>query len=85
MHTVSAWASRQRLVLGQEAVADKSNEIAAIPRLLERLQLAGALVTIDAMGTQTAIAETIVARAWTTCSPSRACPREGGGQPPRHP
>ncbi|MDP4025024.1 ISAs1 family transposase [Methylobacterium sp. NEAU 140] len=62
LHTVSAWASRQRLVLGQEAVADKSNEITAIPRLLERLELRGALVTIDAMGTQTAIAETIVAR-----------------------
>ena len=62
LHTVSAWASRQRLVLGQEAVADKSNEITAIPRLLERLELRGALVTIDAIGTQTAIAETIVAK-----------------------
>ena len=41
------WASRQRLVLGQEAVAGTSHEITAIPRLLERLQLAGALVTID--------------------------------------
>lgn len=60
LHTVSAWASRQRLVLGQEAVADKSNEITAIPRLLERLELKGALVTIDAIGTQTDIAETIV-------------------------
>ena len=49
-------------MLGQEAVADKSNEITAIPRLLERLELRGALVTIDAMGTQTAIAETIVTR-----------------------
>ncbi len=62
LHTVSAWAARQRLVLGQEAVADKSNEITAIPCLLERLELRGALVTIYAMGTQTAIAETIVAR-----------------------
>lgn len=62
LHTVSAWASRQRLVLGQEAVADKSNEITAIPRLLERLELTGALVTIDAIGTQAAIAKTIVAR-----------------------
>jgi predicted transposase YbfD/YdcC len=59
LHLVSAWASRQRLVLGQEAVADKSNEIVAIPLLLERLELTGALVTIDAMGTQRAIAETI--------------------------
>lgn len=62
LHLVSAWASRQRLVLGQEAVTEKSNEIIAIPRLLERLELAGALVTIDAMGCQTKIAETIRAR-----------------------
>lgn len=61
LHLVSAWASRQRLVLGQEAVADKSNEILAIPLLLQRLELAGALVTIDAMGTQIEIARTIVA------------------------
>ena len=62
LHLVSAWASRQRLVLGQEATDVKSNEITAIPRLLERLDLTGALVTIDAMGTQSAIAETIVRR-----------------------
>jgi predicted transposase YbfD/YdcC len=62
LHLVSAWASRQRLVLGQEAVSDKSNEIVAIPLLLERLELTGALVTIDAMGTQTQIAEKIVER-----------------------
>ena len=62
LHLVSAWATRQRLVLGQEAVADKSNEIVAIPLLLERLELAGALVTIDAIGTQVDIAETIVRR-----------------------
>jgi predicted transposase YbfD/YdcC len=61
LHVVSAWAARQRLVLGQEAIADKSNEIRAIPALLERLDLKGALVTIDAMGTQTDIAERIVA------------------------
>ena len=59
LHLVSAWASRQRLVLGQEAVVEKSNEIIAIPLLLERLELAGALVTIDAMGCQTDIAEKI--------------------------
>ena len=62
LHLVSAWAARQRLVLGQEAVDAKSNEIVAIPLLLERLELKGALVTIDAMGTQTDIAEKIVAR-----------------------
>ena len=59
LHLVSAWASRQRLVLGQEAVDDTSNEITAIPRLLERLALTGALVTIDAMGPQIEIAEAI--------------------------
>jgi predicted transposase YbfD/YdcC len=59
LHLVSAWAARQRLVLGQEAVNEKSNEIVAIPLLLERLELIG---TIDAMGTQTDIAEKIVAR-----------------------
>ena len=60
LHMVSAWAARRRLVLGQEAVAGKSNEIRAIPALLERLELKGALVTIDAMGTQADIAEKIV-------------------------
>lgn len=62
LHLLSAWASQQRLVLGQAAVESKSNEITAIPRLLERLELAGALVTIDAIGTQRAVAETIQAR-----------------------
>ncbi len=51
LHVVSAWATRQRLVLGQEAVGEKANEIVAIPLLLDRLHLTGALVTIDAMGT----------------------------------
>lgn len=62
LHLVSAWASRQRLVLGQEAVAAKSNEITAIPLLLERLAVAGALVTIDAIGTQAEIAAAVRAR-----------------------
>jgi predicted transposase YbfD/YdcC len=62
LHLVSAWAARQRLVLGQEAIDDKSNEITAIPLLLERLELTGALVTIDAIGTQTDIAAKIVGR-----------------------
>src|SRR3954453_21458124 len=60
LHLVSAWASRQRLVLGQQACEAKSNEITAIPLLLERLALTGALVTIDAMGCQTRIAQTIL-------------------------
>ena len=62
LHLVSAWASRQRLVLGQEAVGGKSNETAAIPLLLERLALAGALVTIDAIGTRNEIGRIILAR-----------------------
>lgn len=62
LHLVSAWACRQRLVLGQEAVDAKSNEITAIPLLLQRLDLTGALVTIDAMGTQAGIAADIVER-----------------------
>ncbi len=62
LHMVSAWASSQRLVLGQQACEAKSNEITAIPLLLERLALAGALVTIDAMGCQTRIAQAILDR-----------------------
>ena len=62
LHMVSAWASRQRIVLGQEATDVKSNEITAIPLLLERLELKGALVTIDAMGCQTKIAAAILDR-----------------------
>ena len=64
LHLVSAWAARQRIVLGQQATEEKSNEITAIPLLLKHLDLKGTLVTIDAMGTQTEIARAI---------------REGGG------
>jgi predicted transposase YbfD/YdcC len=59
LHVVSAWASEHRLVLGQVKVSDKSNEITAIPVLLELLDLAGCIITIDAMGAQTAIARQI--------------------------
>jgi len=59
LHLVSAWSSEYRLVLGQVKVADKSNEITAIPALLELLDIAGCIITIDAMGTQTAIASQI--------------------------
>jgi predicted transposase YbfD/YdcC len=62
LHMVSAWATAHHLVLGQEAVAEASNEITAIPRLLELLDLAGALVTIDAIGCQKDIACQIVAQ-----------------------
>jgi len=62
LHLVSAWASQQGLTLGQVAVDAKSNEITAIPALLELLDLGGALVTIDAMGCQKAVAQKIVDR-----------------------
>jgi len=62
IHMVSAWASANRLVLGQLKVAEKSNEITAIPHLLQLLDLAGAVVTIDAMGCQKEIAQTITER-----------------------
>lgn len=60
LHLVSAWAVDANLSLGQVEVDGKSNEITAIPKLLELLELQGALVTIDAMGCQKAIAEKIV-------------------------
>lgn len=59
LHTVSLWAAQTGLTLGQVAVDDKSNEITAIPKLLELLDLEGALVTIDAIGCQKEIAERI--------------------------
>lgn len=60
IYMVSAWATANRLVLGQRKVAEKSNEITAIPELLQTLDLRGCLVTIDAIGCQTAIAQTII-------------------------
>ena len=62
LHLVSAWATAQRLSLGQVAVDAKSNEITAIPALLDLLDLGGAIVTIDAMGCQKAIAQKIIDR-----------------------
>ena len=59
IHMVSAWAHANRLVLGQLKVDDKSNEITAIPKLLQLLDLQGATVTIDAMGCQKEIAKVI--------------------------
>jgi len=59
IYMVSAWAQQNNLVLGQVKVDDKSNEITAIPKLLARLDIAGAVVTIDAMGCQKKIAEQI--------------------------
>ena len=59
---VSAWATANRLVLGQVKVDEKSNEITAIPSLLEVLDLNGCIVTIDALGTQKEVVKTIVAQ-----------------------
>lgn len=59
---VSAWATANRLVLGQVKVNEKSNEITAIPQLLEALEVSGCIVTIDALGCQTEIAEKILDR-----------------------
>lgn len=61
LHTVSAWSSEHRLVLGQTKVSSKSNEITAIPALLEMLDIYGCIITIDAMGTQKSIAQKILA------------------------
>ncbi len=60
IHMVSAFAARQRLVLGQVKVAEKSNEIIAIPKLLELLAIEGAIITIDAMGCQRDIAQKVI-------------------------
>jgi len=62
LHLVSAWASDRGLALGQRAVDGKSNEITAIPDLLDSLRLDGCIVTLDAMGCQKAIAERIQAK-----------------------
>ena len=60
LHVVSAWATKQGMTLGQVAVDSKSNEITAIPKLLEMLELKGAIISIDAMGCQKEIAKQIV-------------------------
>jgi predicted transposase YbfD/YdcC len=60
LHLVGAWAAENNLILGQQAVDEKSNEITAIPKLLEIIDVSGAIVTIDAMGCQKEIAAKIV-------------------------
>jgi len=60
IHMVSAWATANHISLGQTVVDAKSNEITAIPKLLQMLELSGSLMTIDAMGCQTEIAQAIV-------------------------
>jgi len=60
IHMVSAWACQNNMVLGQQKVNEKSNEITAIPALLQLLDVKGCIITIDAMGCQTEIAQTII-------------------------
>ncbi len=67
-HIVSAWAQGCRLVLGQEKVDDKSNEITAIPELLKRIDVLGNVITIDAMGCQREICQAIVEKCTTQCN-----------------
>jgi predicted transposase YbfD/YdcC len=67
IHMVSAWATANQISLGQVVVDAKSNEITAIPQLLQMLEISGSLVTIDAMGCQTQIAKEIVAQGADYC------------------
>ncbi|AJY41309.1 DDE_Tnp_1-associated family protein [Burkholderia humptydooensis] len=76
LHLVSAWCSNNGLSLGQVSTADKSNEITAIPELLAALDLQGATITIDAIGTQHEIARTIVEPGPTTFWRSRTISRD---------
>ena len=69
LHMVSAWATENRMVLGQTRTEAHSNEITAIPELLRVLELKGCLVTIDAMGCQRNIAQQVVQGALTICWP----------------
>jgi predicted transposase YbfD/YdcC len=62
IHIISAWSAANGIVLGEIATEEKSNEITAIPELLKMLELKGCIITIDAMGTQTEIAKTIIER-----------------------
>src|SRR5216683_4044555 len=64
LHTVSVWASEYGLSLGQRACAEKSNEITAIPELLKLVDINGAIITIDAVGTQKAVAAQIIDGGW---------------------
>src|SRR5258707_829017 len=86
IHMVSAFAARQRPVLGQVKVADKANQIVAIPALLDMLAIEGAIVTIDAMGCQRDIAQKSSTRRPTISSPSKAirarCGRMSNCSPP---
>ena len=69
LHVVTAWAGEYGVTLAQEVFAEKSNEITAIPELLGKIDVRGGIVTIDAIGTQKAIAEVILAARPTTFWP----------------
>jgi hypothetical protein len=66
-HVVSAWVSENQITLGEIVVDEKSNEIPAIPQLLDLIDVEGAVVTIDAMGCQTEIAEKIISKKADYC------------------
>ena len=68
IHTVTAWACEHKIVLGQLKVDDKSNEITAIPLLLDTLLIEGSVISIDAMGCQKNIAEKIIEKRLTMSS-----------------
>ena len=78
IHMVSAWATENHISLGQVVVDAKSNEITAIPKLLELIEISGALVTIDAMGCQTEIADKIIEAEADYCLAAK------GNQPTLH-
>jgi predicted transposase YbfD/YdcC len=67
IYMVSAWATQNQLVLGQTKVADKSNEITAIPELLRLLEITGCIVTVDTIGTQTELPKRLLMLAAITC------------------
>lgn len=72
---ISAWASKNRMVLGQLKTEQKSNEITAIPNLLNLLDISGCIITIDALGTQKKIAEAIKKKERIICSLSKITKR----------
>ena len=86
LHSVSVWASEFGLSLGQVACAEKSNEITAIPELLRLVDIKGAIITIDAMGTQKAIAAQIIEGEARLCPGAEGEPGDaasGGHRPHR--
>jgi|GEM_PF-3774582 hypothetical protein len=74
LHLVSTWVVRQRLLLGQEAAGDASDEIEAIRALLDKLALDGVPISIDAIGCRHDVAETIIGRGGEAKNPSRQRP-----------